>query len=280
MSFHQTEPRPGSSLERATRRMSDLRCVLFDMDGVIYLGSTPLSGAPETFDYLNRTGIPYCLITNNSTMTAAQYVEKLARMDVTVPEAAVLTSGVATAQCLAKEVPGGAPVYVIGEEGLVQPLLEAGFWLDERAPRFVCVGLDRHLTYDKLKRAALAIRAGATFVAANPDTTLPTEEGLVPGCGAILSALVTATDVQPRVIGKPSADIVDLAIEMLGAKKATTAIIGDRLDTDILAGRRAGIGTILVLTGVHQVSDIAAYEGKPEWIVRDLPEFLRELQGT
>jgi 4-nitrophenyl phosphatase len=186
---------------------------------------------------------------------------------------------VATARYLARLEPGGAPAYVIGEVGLVEPLREAGFWLDERNPKYVCVGLDRHLTYDKLKAASLAIRRGATFIAANPDTTLPTEEGLVPGCGSILSALVTATDVSPKVIGKPSAEIVDLAVEMLGADKATTAIIGDRLDTDALAGKRAGIGTILILTGVHQPSDVPAFEAKPEWIVQDLAEFLRLLKG-
>jgi 4-nitrophenyl phosphatase len=148
---------------------------------------------------------------------------------------------------------------------------------DARAPRYVCVGLDRDLTYEKLKVATLAIRAGARFIASNPDTTLPTEEGLVPGNGAALAALTTATDVEPLVVGKPSAAIVDLAVEMLGAEKARTAIIGDRLDTDILAGQRAGIGRILVLTGVHQPTDIPAFEGKPDWIVDDLLELRRLL---
>lgn len=279
MSLRPKDTRPASPDQPGHRPISSLRCILFDLDGVVYRGSTPLPGAGDTFDYLDARGIPYCLITNNATLTARQYVQKLAAMDVKVPESAVLTSGVATARYLARLAPGGAPVYVIGEVGLVEPLLEAGFWLDEHAPRFVCVGLDRGLTYEKLKRASLAIRSGAGFVAANPDTTLPTEEGLVPGCGAILAALETATDVSPKVVGKPSAEIVDLAVEMLGADKATTAIIGDRLDTDILAGRRAGIGTILVLTGVHQVADIASFEARPEWTVRDLPEFLRRLEG-
>ena len=249
------------------------------MDGVVYRGETPLPGARALFEHLDARSIPHCLITNNATMTPRQYVEKLARMGIDVPESAVLTSGVATARYLARVSPEGAPVYVIGEEGLVQPLLQAGFWLDDRSPRFVCVGLDRRLTYDKLRRAALAIRAGAAFIAANPDTTLPTEEGLVPGCGAILAALETATDVRPKVIGKPSAEIVDLAVEMLGADKTTSAIVGDRLDTDILAGQRAGIGTILVLTGVHQVADIPNFPCQPEWVVRDLPELRRLLEG-
>lgn len=263
----------------APSALAGLRCILFDMDGVVYLGSTPLPGAQDVFDYLNERRMPYCLITNNATLTPAQYAQKLAGMGVAVPEPAILTSGVATARYLAKLRPEGAPIYVIGEEGLVAPLLEAGFWLDERAPEYVCVGLDRYLTYEKLKRAALAIRAGAAFIAANPDTTLPTEEGLVPGCGAILAALEIATDVQPKVIGKPSAEIVDLAVEQLEADKTTTAIVGDRLDTDVLAGQRAGIGRILILTGVHQVADIPGHEGKPQWVVRDLPDLLSLLRG-
>jgi 4-nitrophenyl phosphatase len=252
-----------------------LRCVLFDLDGVVYRGAAPLDGAAEIFESLAAHGTPYCIITNNATKTARQYVDKLAGMGIDVPESAVMTSGIATARYLAAREPNGAPIYVIGEVGLVEPLLQAGFWLDDRSPRYVCVGLDTHLTYDKLKVAALAIRAGAVFIASNPDTTLPTEEGLVPGNGAVLAALQTATDVAPTVIGKPSAEIIDLTIAMLGADKATTAIIGDRLDTDILAGNRAGIRTILILTGVHQIADLPNFEGKPDCIVGDLIEFRR-----
>jgi 4-nitrophenyl phosphatase len=264
----------------ALAALRGLRCVLFDLDGVVYRGAAPLAGAAEIFRSLAARGIPYCIITNNATKTAHQYVDKLAAMGISVPESAIMTSGIATARYLAAREPNGAPVYVIGEVGLVEPLTDAGFWLDDRSPRYVCVGLDTHLTYDKLKVAALAIRAGATFIASNPDTTLPTEEGLVPGNGAILAALETATDVAPTVIGKPSAEIIDLTISMLGADKATTAIIGDRLDTDVLAGNRAGIGTVLILTGVHQIADLPNFEGKPDCIVSDLVEFRRLLDGV
>jgi 4-nitrophenyl phosphatase len=266
-------------LEGASPHLADLRTILFDMDGVLYVGDAPLPGVQATFDYLDATGRRYCLITNNSTMTPHQYAEKLARMDVTVAEAAILTAGVATALYLAAIEPDGAPVYIIGERGLREPLEAHGFWLEDRAPRYVCVGLDRGLTYEKLKLATLAIRAGARFIASNPDTTLPTEEGLVPGNGAALAAIRTATDVEPFVVGKPSAEIVDLAVAMLCAEKATTAIIGDRLDTDVLAGQRAGIGRILILTGVHQPADIPAFEGKPNWVVSDLSELCRLLDG-
>lgn len=259
--------------------LSQLRCVLFDVDGVVYRGNTPLRGAAEVFDSLRAHGVPYCLITNNAAKTAAQYVAKLAAMGITVEEQAIVTSGIATARYLAAREPAGASVYVVGEEGLVEPLLHAGFWIDEEAPSYVCVGLDTGITYDKLKRAALAIRRGARFIGANPDTTLPTEEGLVPGNGAVLAALEVATGVAPTVIGKPSAEIVDLAVAMLGADKSRTAIIGDRLDTDVLAGNRAGISTVLVLTGVHQVADVPAFPATPDFVVTDLVEFRQRLFG-
>ncbi|MBI2942089.1 MAG: HAD family hydrolase [Chloroflexi bacterium] len=254
-----------------------LRCILFDVDGVVYLGSTPLPGSQDLFDLLEQRGIPYALITNNATRTPRQYVEKLAQMGIRVPERTVFTSGVATAMFLKRLEPRGAPVYLIGQDGLVQPMLEAGFWLDERRPKYVVVGLDMHLTYAKLRIACLAIRAGATFIGANPDKTLPTEEGLLPGCGSILAALETATDVSPRVIGKPSADMIDLAVEMLGADKARTVIVGDRWDTDILAGQRAGIGTMMVLTGVTRPEDLPTLPVKPDVVLPDLVEFARLL---
>ena len=273
---------PASNPEpaRPPRPLSAIKSVLFDLDGCVYVGNTALGGARELFAYLRARAMPYCLITNNATKTPLQYVEKLAAMGIDVPAPAMLTAGVATALYLKQLEPAGAPVYIIGERGMHEPLTEAGFWLDERHPKYVCVGLDQSLTYQRLKTAALAIRRGAQFIAANPDTTLPTEEGLVPGCGSILSALATATGVRPRVIGKPSREIIDLALAMIGVDRASAAIIGDRLDTDIPAGARAGIGTALVLTGVHQVADIPNYEAAPDWVVRDLYEFQRLLAGA
>jgi 4-nitrophenyl phosphatase len=261
------------------RTLSAVRSVLFDLDGCVYVGNRPLPGSREIFQYLESSGLSYCLITNNATKTPGQFVDKLAAMDIRVPESVLVTAGVATAMFLRQLEPSGAPVYIIGESGMHRPLTEAGFWIDERDPKYVCVGLDQSLTYQKLKTAALAIRRGARFIAANPDTTLPTEEGLVPGCGSILSALATATGVLPTVIGKPSREIVDLALTILGADRATSMIIGDRLDTDIPAGSRAGIGTALILTGVHQPADIPSFEAVPDWIVRDLYEFRQRLAG-
>ncbi len=258
--------------------LGSVECVLIDLDGVVYVGMQVLPGANELFREIKRLGLKYNLITNNSTLTPAQYVNKLATMDIKVPEQAVLTSAVATAIYLRKLEPNGAPVYIIGEDGLNDALTGAGFWVDENAPRYVCVGLDRQLTYQKLATAALAIQNGAKFIASNPDTALPTERGLAPGCGSILAALVATTGVQPKVIGKPQPDMIDIALDLLGARKGTTVLVGDRLDTDIQAGSAAGVSTALVLTGVSRRDEVQDTPYRPDFIVEDLAEFISLLK--
>jgi len=259
--------------------LSWVRAVLFDLDGVVFVGSTRLPGAQEVFDWLDEHGYPYCLVTNNSTQTPLQYQQKLAGMGIRVPLKAIYTSALATAQYLKKEYPAGAPAFWIGEDGVTEALTEQGFWLDEEHPKLVCVGWDRQLTYAKLRLACLMIRGGARFVGTNPDKTLPTEDGLVPGNGAALAALQTATDVTPTIIGKPAPAMIDLAIERIGATKESTLIIGDRLDTDVGAGAAAGIATALVLTGVHTVADIPDFPVEPVYIVDDLIQFQEALAG-
>jgi 4-nitrophenyl phosphatase len=259
--------------------LSHLKAVLFDLDGVVYIGAVTLPGAQDVFDWLDAQGRPYCLVTNNSTRTPLQYQAKLLSMSIRVPLETVYTSAMATAEYLQRHYPTGTPAFMIGEEGLKEALTEAGFRLVESEPALVCVGLDQYLTYAKLRAACLAIRAGAAFIGTNPDRTLPTEAGLVPGNGATLASLQTATDVAPVVIGKPAATMIDLAIERIGAKKNEVAIIGDRLDTDIGAGKAAGIETILVLTGVHHVADIPNFPDAPDYIVDDLVEFRQALDG-
>jgi 4-nitrophenyl phosphatase len=262
-----------------TTDLSHLKAVLFDLDGVVYIGAVTLPGAQDVFDWLDSNDRPYCLVTNNSTRTPLQYQEKLLSMSIRVPLKSVFTSAMATAVYLQRHFPVGAPVFMIGEDGLEEALVEAEFRLVNQDPTLVCVGLDQNLTYAKLRTACLAIRAGAAFVATNPDRTLPTEAGLVPGNGATLSALQTATDINPVIIGKPSATMIELAIERIGAKKNEVAIIGDRLDTDIGAGKAAGIETILILTGVHRLADVPNFPDAPDYVVDDLIEFRQALSG-
>jgi 4-nitrophenyl phosphatase len=179
---------------------------------------------------------------------------------------------------MAQRGPAGATVYVIGEDGLHEASRERGLTLvDERAQQaeFVVVGWDRTLTWDKLRQACLLIRRGAHFVGTNPDRTYPTPEGLVPGNGATLAALEAATDVAPVIVGKPEPLLYRVALERLGTLPAETAALGDRLETDILGGVRAGTRTILVLSGVTTPAQLAASELQPDEVYTDIGAIAR-----
>jgi 4-nitrophenyl phosphatase len=253
--------------------LSQISNLIVDMDGVLYRGQDSLPGAREFLVYLGEAGVPFILATNNSTLTPGQYVARLARLGMHVTEDRILTSGQASALHLARAAPPGTRVYAIGEDGLFSALREQGFELAERDVQYVVVGLDRQLTWDKLKVAALAIRAGATFVGTNPDTTLPTEEGLVPGNGAILGALEAATGVAPLIIGKPQPTLLQLAMHKMGVTREGTAIIGDRLETDILAGKRAGITTVLVLSGIATLQELERSGYRPDLVCEGIDKF-------
>ena len=247
------------------------RGFLVDLDGVVYHGDTVIPGAPPFFRFLRARGIPFLLTTNNSTLLPSQYVEKVARMDIEVAESEVLASADATASYLQQQGPPGARVYVIGESGLKAAIEAVGLTLAESDVQYVVVGLDRDLTYQKLTTAVRLLRVGAAFVGPNPDTTLPVDDGIIPGAGSFHALLAAATGVKPLIIGKPEPTMLVIGAERLGLAPAETAIIGDRLDTDIIGGYRAGIQTILVLTGVSTRADAAAAEVKPDWIFEDLP---------
>ena len=253
--------------------LSAISTFLVDLDGVVYTGNTPIKGAPEFFQFLNATGRRFVCITNNSTLTGTQFAAKLTGMGVRVDESQVLTSPQATAVYLREELGlrPGARVLPIGEEGVVRAMLEEGFVLvDEGADVVVC-GLDRRLTYDRLRRACFAIRDGARLIATNPDLSLPTERGLLPGNGATIAYLQAATGVTATVIGKPEKTMLAVAMERAGAAPGETAMIGDGLLTDMLAGERAGVAKILVLTGVSRREDLATAATQPHYVFENLP---------
>ena len=254
-----------------------LRTFLVDLDGVVYAGNIPLPGAAAFFRFLGQTGRRFQCITNNSTLTAAQYVEKLAGMGIPVAESQVLTSSQAAAVHLRERLAPGARVMAIGEDGVVRALLGAGFRLVERSPEVVVCGLDRRLSYERLARACLAIRAGAPLIATNPDLALPTEHGFLPGNGAVLAYLQAATGATPLVIGKPEATMLHVAMDLAGATPAETAIVGDGLLTDVLAGHRAGVTTILVLTGVATRADLPSAPARPDLVFEGLPQLQEAL---
>lgn len=245
-------------------------CIL-DMDGVLYRGNTLIDGVPAFLESLDRARIHYTMATNNSTNTPEQYVNKLAVMGIEIPASAIVTSGVATATYLRATYPRGTSIYLLGMEALREAVFADGFFEPaDRNAQVVVSGAHFELRYEFLKTASLAIRNGATYVATNADKTFPSEEGLIPGAGAIVAALTAATDVDPIVIGKPSPEMVESCLRIMGTDASTSLMIGDRLDTDILAGQRAGIQSLLVLTGVSTREDVARTGIHPDFIVNRL----------
>ena len=268
----------------ARARLRAAKAFIFDMDGVLYRGADPLPGVNDLFNALELRERHYILATNNSMASPQQYVEKLAAMGVTVPVESISTAGTATRDYLLETLAPDAKIFLIGMPALDEQIFQGTSFTRvstvEEAPDAIVAGLDLHFTYDKLKTAAVSIRNGAAFVATNADATLPTETGLVPGAGSIIAAITTASGKQPVVIGKPSPRVLELSVEHLGLTPAQGVMIGDRLDTDILAGHRAGMLTVLVLTGVSTREDLANAEVVPDLIFTDLPAMLEEIVGN
>ncbi|HEU5098880.1 MAG TPA: HAD-IIA family hydrolase [Roseiflexaceae bacterium] len=255
--------------------LNHYNAALLDMDGVLYRGQMPLPGVNEMLAMFTRRGITYACVTNNSTLTPEQYESKLAAMGIAIPAARVITSSVATRRYLETQALRGTTAFYIGMEGLREALFGDGYFIyDEQRPQIVVSGLDMGATYTKLKIAALAIRAGARFVGTNPDLTLPTEEGLVPGAGSIQALLTAATGVTPLVIGKPEPTMLHAAIDILQADPQRTLVIGDRLDTDIAGAAAAGLASALVLTGVTTPADLEHSALQPEAVYAGLPELV------
>ena len=247
-----------------------LRHLVIDMDGVLYRGGEALPGIGEFVGFLRRQKIGFVLATNNATRTQQQFVDKLAGMGVTVELSEVLTSSLATAGYLAELAPQGSRVFVVGMEGLQAALRQAGFALVEDNAEYVVAGMDFAICYERLARATLEIRAGALFIGTNPDLTFPSERGIVPGAGSLLAFLEAATGVTPTVIGKPGTAMMEQALASMGAQPSSTAVIGDRLETGILAGHRAGLHTLLVLSGVTDRSVLAASDIQPDLVFEDV----------
>lgn len=259
---------------------NQIQAVLFDMDGVLYRGHQMLEGVPALLAFLEQRGITYACITNNASMTPQQYEEKLAKLGIQMPAGRVITSALATGRYLRAHHPRGTRVFVVGMDGLREAMFADGYFVeDDVLPELVVQGADFALTYEKLRKATLFIRGGASFIATNPDSTFPAEEGLIPGAGAITAALVAASAVQPLVIGKPAPTMFLLAAELLGVPPTASLVIGDRLDTDIGGAIAAGMPSVLVLTGVSGRSEAESGPFRPQLIVADLPALLAAWQS-
>lgn len=259
----------------ANTALNQIKGFILDMDGVLYRGNKVRVGARDFIEYLNQEQIPYACLTNNSSRNQAMYQEKLDKLGLPINAECVVGSGFATAEWLLQEAAPGARVLVIGEAGLRYELSSRGFTLVEKPPAdYVIVGIDFNLTYERLKQAALAIRQNAKFIGTNPDTTFPSEEGLVPGNGSILAFLEAATSVKPITIGKPEPAIMEIALAKLNLPREHVAMVGDRLNTDVVGGQKAGLITILLRGGVTTEAERMASPIKPDHVFHDLEDLL------
>ncbi len=247
------------------------------MDGVVWRDTEAIGGLPRIFEEIASKNLKTAFVTNNATKTVEQYQEKFQGFGVNIPAEHIHTSSKVTAKMLSEKHPGGGNVHVIGEKGLREALEEKGFTIAEADCLAVVVGLDRQLTYDKLLRATLLIRGGAEFIGTNPDRTLPSPQGEVPGAGTILAALEASTSIRPTIIGKPGRALLDSALAALGVAAEDALMIGDRVDTDIAAGQSAGCKTGLVLTGVSSEQAGRAWVPAPDYIEPDLATLIKKL---
>ena len=258
----------------------DIDALVLDMDGVLWRGEEALPGMAEFFYAAHAHGLPCALATNNSARTPESYVDKLAKMRVSgFPAARILTSGTVTLAHLQERYPAGAPLHVLGGDGLRELLSAAGFRLVDLGAAAVVVGLDRKLSYPKLTRAMRSLLQGAAFIATNNDSSYPTPEGLAPGAGSMVAALAYASGREPTNIGKPAAPLFEAALTTLGASAARTLMIGDRLETDILGAANCGMPTALVMTGVTSPALLEESVLQPDVVFAGLPELGAALFG-
>lgn len=260
------------SQHKATKPKGVISALVIDMDGVLWRGSQPLPGLVQLFELIHLTDTPYVLATNNASRSPMDDSRRLADLGVTVDPGRILTSGLAASQMLPEQCPPPGPVFIIGTENLVSVFTEAGYDIVDRGKdaQAVVVGFDRQLTWHKLAEASLALANGAFFLGTNPDPSFPSERGLVPGNGAQLAALTAATGIKPLIVGKPEPMMYALSLDKLGSEPSQTLAVGDRLETDILGGLRAGFQTALLLTGVSSRDDLDHTSFQPEHIFADL----------
>lgn len=254
-----------------------IRALLLDMDGVLWRDTQPIGDLPSILKRAGELGLQLAYVTNNATRTVSQYIAKFKSFGLEVEQEQIRTSAIAAAEQLKEKHPKGGTVYMIGEEGLELALKEKGFLIGEKDCLAVVVGLDREINYEKLRQATLLVRNGIPFIGTNPDSTLPTPEGLAPGAGAIIAAIESASDQRAQIIGKPETALLDSALSRMGLAPHQALMVGDRLETDIAAGQRMGCATALVLSGASSLGEAQAWEPAPDYIEADLSSLLEKL---
>jgi NagD protein len=252
----------------------DVECWLTDMDGVLVHENHALPGASELIQQWQDEGTPYLVLTNNSIFTPRDLAARLRASGLHVPEERIWTSALATADFCRSQMPGGS-AFVIGEAGMTTALHEAGFIMTETNPDYVVVGETRNYSFDSITKAVRLILGGARFIVTNPDATGPSADGVLPATGAIAAMISKATNKDPYVVGKPNPMMFRSAMNRIGAHSENTAMIGDRMDTDIMAGIEAGLHTILVMTGISDQAEIDRYPFRPNEILAGVHELVR-----
>ncbi len=252
-----------------------IKAVILDMDGVLWKDSEPIGDLPFIFQRFSEENVHVVLATNNATRTVGQYLQKISNMGVTLSEDQIVTSGQAVIYYLRKTYPAGAKVYVVGSDSLKSIVTDAGYIIDENMASVVVVGVDRDISYNKIRIASKLIREGADFIGTNPDKTFPTPRGLEPGAGSIIASVATAAEKEPLYVGKPGRIMMDLALSRLHRiTKEQVLQVGDRLDTDIAAGQNYGCQTAVVLSGVTTLAMAQQWQPEPDFIFNDLAEIV------
>src|SRR5687767_3212232 len=246
------------------------------MDGVLVHEDTILPGADRFLARLTELGLPFLVLTNNSIYTRRDLAARLRASGLEVPETAIWTSALATATFLESQRPGGT-AFVIGESGLTTALHDAGYTMTERDPDYVVLGETRTYSFERIARAIRLIVGGARFIATNPDPTGPTPEGPLPATGAVAALISRATGVQPYFVGKPNPLMMRSALNEIDAHSETAAMIGDRMDTDVVSGLEAGMHTVLVLTGSTSREQAERFPYRPSQIADSIADLVDEL---
>jgi NagD protein len=246
---------------------------LTDMDGVLIHEGVPIPGADEFIKRLRQSGKPFLVLTNNSIYTPRDLHARLSRMGLQVPVENIWTSALATAKFLDDQRPGGT-AYVIGEAGLTTALHDIGYVLTDAEPDYVVLGETRTYSFEALTKAIRLINDGARFIATNPDQTGPSAEGALPATGSVAALITKATGKDPYFVGKPNPLMMRAGLNAIGAHSETSAMIGDRMDTDVLAGLEAGMETFLVLTGLTRPSEVDGFPFRPSWVVDSIADLV------
>lgn len=259
--------------------MKKYKGYLLDLDGTMYAGTEVIEGAKEFIAYLADNNFPYLFVTNNASKRPDEVADKLSKMGFVAHADNVVTSAMATASYIADEKPN-ATVYVIGGTGIRHALEEEGLVIkDDEHVDYAVIGLDVDINYEKLSKACLAVRNGAKFISTNPDTSIPTERGFLPGNGALTSVITVSTGVEPKFIGKPMPTIMNKAVDMIGLDKSELVMIGDLYMTDIMSGINSDIDTLHVQTGVSTYEQVMAEAVPPTYSVKNLLEVIDIYEG-